>query len=359
MRILFASQLAALPQRAGGNQSSSHELLTALAARGHTVAHLCGLLPGGWLGWRNRLVRKLRPGIAFPVDRAMGYHSYRGWNPLDGVGEVVRRFRPDVAVVQAGQPMPLARRLLDEAVTAAVYLRDVEFHALGGSPVRHPRVIYFANSRFTAARYRESFGIEAMVVPPLIDPLRYRSAPARTKVTFVNPHPNKGVEIAFRLAEARPDIPFEFVQSWRLRPDFADACRRRAAAAGNIDWRPPTFRPAEIYRNTRILLAPSVYQEAWGRVASEAQVNGIPVLASTSGGLPEAVGPGGLLVPPDAPFEDWLNALSRLWDDRAAYDRYAAAAAAHAARPEFQPDRLVDRFAAALADHAARSAVAA
>jgi glycosyltransferase involved in cell wall biosynthesis len=107
-----------------------------------------------------------------------------------------------------------------------------------------------------------------------------------------------------------------------------------------------------IYARTRILLAPSLWEEGWGRVISEAQISGIPVLASNRGGLPESVGPGGLLVAHDAPLDRWRNALSAMWDDVDVYGQLSAAAAKHSRRPAIQPDRLLDRFAAILQAHA-------
>jgi len=92
------------------------------------------------------------------------------------------------------------------------------------------------------------------------------------------------------------------------------------------------------------VLMPSVWEESWGRVVSEAQVSGIPALASNTGGLPEAVGPGGMLVDRQADLSDWLHALSQLWDDDARYDHYARAARTHSHRPEFQPNAVVSRF---------------
>jgi hypothetical protein len=45
--------------------------------------------------------------------------------------------------------------------------------------------------------------------------------------------------------------------------------------------------------------------EAFGRVIVEAQVNGIPVVARRTGGIPEALGDAGVLLPPDAPGAAW------------------------------------------------------
>src|SRR5204862_7081227 len=78
--------------------------------------------------------------------------------------------------------------------------------------------------------------------------------------------------------------------------------------------------PAVVYlHDARVLLVPSVTAEGWGRVVREAQASGIPVVATGVGGLPEAVGSGGIVVPPAAGFEGLLRALAMLWDDREAY----------------------------------------
>ena len=99
-----------------------------------------------------------------------------------------------------------------------------------------------------------------------------------------------------------------------------------------------------VYARARLLLVPSQWEEAWGRVVSEAQASGIPAIASDIGGLPESVGPGGILVSPDAPLERWLAALSALWDDAAAWERYADAAAAHFAALDLSPERAARRL---------------
>ncbi|ULB12441.1 glycosyltransferase (plasmid) [Cereibacter azotoformans] len=91
-----------------------------------------------------------------------------------------------------------------------------------------------------------------------------------------------------------------------------------------------------VYDKARLVLAPSLWQEAWGRVATEAQFCGLPVIGSSRGGLPEAIGPGGLIVDADAPLSAWVAAVRRLWDDPAEYERLAIEAIAHAGRPEIK-----------------------
>lgn len=43
-----------------------------------------------------------------------------------------------------------------------------------------------------------------------------------------------------------------------------------------------------VYDEMSVLIVPSLWQEAWGLVATEAQIRGIPVIAAKIGGLPEA-----------------------------------------------------------------------
>src|SRR5271156_3811764 len=102
----------------------------------------------------------------------------------------------------------------------------------------------------------------------------------------------------------------------------------------NVTLAPPQQDMRKVYGRCKILLAPSVWEEGYGRVVTEAQISGIPVVASTRGGLPEAVGPGGILLDLDSPISDWAAAVRKLWQDQRHYRELSAAAVAHAQRRE-------------------------
>jgi glycosyltransferase involved in cell wall biosynthesis len=104
----------------------------------------------------------------------------------------------------------------------------------------------------------------------------------------------------------------------------------------------------KIYGKCKILLVPSLWNEGYGRVAHEAQISGIPVIASTRGGLPEAVGPGGLLLDPESPIENWVNALRSLWQNDDAYAKMSAVAKAYAERPEASFESHMNAWVTAL-----------
>ena len=52
----------------------------------------------------------------------------------------------------------------------------------------------------------------------------------------------------------------------------------------------------EFYRQVKVLLVPSLVPEGFPRMILEAEANGIPVIAHNLGGIPEALGKGGILI---------------------------------------------------------------
>lgn len=342
MRVLFTSGNAYPPQQSGGAQSSTDQLVYALMKAGHEAAVMCRLSGGGWTEWRARFQRRLTR-RRFSHDTRLGYPVFRTWI-LSETSEVVDRFRPDVAVVQSGNVMQIARDLEANGVPIALYFRNVEFDELGGDPTELRSALYIANSKFTAAKYEQEFGIHSTVIPPLVDPERYRVESSRETVTLINPYPLKGGNLALEIARRCPDIPFVFVESWELDDAIRAALTASLADLPNVTLRPRTNDMKSVYGKARILLAPSQWEEAWGRVASEAHCSGIPVLGSDRGGLPEAIGPGGTILAHDAPAEDWAKALRRMWDDKAEYVRLSEAARTFATRPEMNPDNQFATF---------------
>ena len=349
LRILFVTDHIHFPQGGGGAERNTHELSVALRDRGFHPAVISSLTPdNSWLSWTNRLRRALPPRQEFPRDSMCGYPVYRGWN-MNRSGEVVDRFKPDVIVVQSTHPDPFLRALKPHGIPMAVYLHEVSdidhLASLAGA-----NVSLLANSNFTARRLLEQCGLRSQVVVPLIDPRYYVTEVRPERVLFVNTVPRKGLEIAFAIAERRPDVQFDFVLSWILKPDRVAELAARARKAGNIVLHRPTDDMRSLYAKTRLLLVPSQWEETWGRIVTEAHINGIPVLGSSTGELPQVIGPGGLTVAANAPIEDWLTAFGRLWDNPESYAEFARAAREYSKRDEIQPATIVARLVDILQD---------
>lgn len=339
MRILFCQTTPHLPDATGGTEISIDTFCRRLSAKGIVAELLASARRGATLFSRHLLGRRDR----VQTDHGLGYPVHRTQAPLDVLARLCRTGEPPVVVAVSGAALDLCRVAIEAGAPAIANIRHPVLEDLG-APFTHPRLAHAVNSRFMADRLRERLNTNAIVLPPLVEPDAYRTATSRQVVTFVNPIPRKGVEIAFALAARRPDIPFEFVESWALRDRVVRLLRARAAHHGNVRLLRRVQDMRGVYARTRVILAPSLWDEAWGRVITESQLSGIPALAMARGGLPEAVGLGGLLVDGSASIADWEAALSQIWDDPAEYARLSQAALEHAARYEIQPDVIVDRF---------------
>ncbi|MBQ4081201.1 MAG: glycosyltransferase, partial [Thermoguttaceae bacterium] len=84
----------------------------------------------------------------------------------------------------------------------------------------------------------------------------------------------------------------------------------------------------EIYRQSKILLIPSLCEETFCRVAVEGALNGVPIVGSDRGALPEVVGNKSLtlsvparftastrIVPELSEVAPWIKAIVSLWND--------------------------------------------
>ncbi len=172
-------------------------------------------------------------------------------------------------------------------------------------------------------------------------------------VTFVNPEPRKGVHVFARIAEVlsrrRPDIRLLLVEG-ASKASFLPQLGIDLGGLKNLRIMPNSPDARQFLAATKILLMPSLMENA-GLVAMEAMFNGIPVVASNRGGLPETIGEAGFLIdiparytpetrelPTAEEVDPWVETIVRLWDDAAEYERWSRAAREHA--QQWHPDRL-------------------
>ena len=352
MRILFVTTNKHLPELRGGMEINTHQLSLALLERGASVGVLCGLAGVGLTGLSARLRRKLLRDPC-PADMRLGYPTWRSYDSIPYVGAVASVFKPDILVVQGGANfVPLVTTCLEVGRPVVCYLHTQDRLLLPSEMLKHPKISFIANSNFTKSMHPEK-KIRA-VVPPIVPPENYVTETSRSCAVFINPVPYKGLGIALGLAKARPDVTFMFIvnphglKRGQPIPQPWDRLRNVKLAGPIRDMR-------RIYRFAKLVLAPSQWLETWGRVATEAHFSGIPVLASDRGGLPEAVGSGGVCLPADSPFSLWLETFSRIWDDPIYYEKLCDAALYYSQRCEIRPVVIVESFLALLTHVAQRS----
>ena len=146
------------------------------------------------------------------------------------------------------------------------------------------RATVIANSKYMSSRAFDLFGINAEVLYPIVDISGIKDNldkcdAEKMWVVFVGDSPVKGLHHVIKVARHLPDVNFRIVSR------FVDEPRQE----GNIRWVPWETEPWRVYSGARLVIVPSQWEEAYGRVAREAYLLGIPVLVSAVGGLPEAV----------------------------------------------------------------------
>lgn len=119
-------------------------------------------------------------------------------------------------------------------------------------------------------------------------------------ITLINTNENKGGFILAQLAKKMPDRKFIAVigsyDDGGLQPVIVDTLTKLS----NVKVINHSPDVKSVYSQSRILLVPSRY-ESWGRVATEAMVNGIPVIACPTKGLQENCKGGAIFVTPRGP----------------------------------------------------------
>jgi len=363
LRILLAHNSLYYPSYGGGDKSN-RLLMEALAAKGHAVRVVARVEHFGAEAHAT-LVRELTARGTDPYARGHAGLEFQ----LNGVeiriltgdpnlrayfAAQVRAFSPEIVVASTDDPAHLMLETALQSAARVVYLVRatvaLPFGPDSGLPSEFQTEALrqadgvVAVGEYVARYTRHWGGVEAIHVPiSLLDPGEHPNLGRFDNrfVSMVNPCAVKGISIFLALAERFPQVEFAAVPTWgTTSADFA-ALRQLP----NVSILPPVDDIDDLLRQTRVMLAPSLWAEARSRMILEAMSRGIPVMASDVGGLAEAmlgmdyllpVNPVAryrpmvdeLMVPaveiPPQEVGPWVAVLARLLTDRAHYERLAA-----------------------------------
>ena len=106
------------------------------------------------------------------------------------------------------------------------------------------------------------------------------------------------------------------------------------------------------YRQIKIILVPSLVEEGFSRMILEAAANGIPAIANNVGGIPEALGNSGVLIPIesldtvdlDHTAECYVREIRRLMDNKNDYAVLSAKARQRARNHAKAQDKILRQF---------------
>ncbi len=269
---------------------------------------------------------------------------------LELAEQVFDRFKPDVLLTYGGHPasLELMRRARQRGIAVVFHLHNFGYN--DRRAFADVSAVIFP-SEYSRGHHARLLGLDGPVIPDPIPFDRIVAADPEPKyVTFINPQPSKGMAVFARIAvvlnERRPDIPLLVVEG-RGTSDALAKLPIDFSGLTNLSRMANTPDPRDFYRVSRAVLVPSLWRESLGRVPMEALANGIPVLASDRGALPETLGDGGFVftiperfgpstleIPTAHEVAPWVAVLEKLWDDPEFEARHRALARAEAQRWE-------------------------
>jgi len=253
-------------------------------------------------------------------------------------------FQPDIVWAQMEGARLIFERARKNRIRSLFFVRDAEFEPAELKSIARLGVHFVCNSQFLAGKVRQTTGRQASVVYPSLDASYGVDGDPGGYITMINPHRVKGVETFLAIAARLPSEKFLLLESWKLDETALVALTEKLVRLPNVRFIRRVADMPSIYGQTKLLLVPSVWEEAFGRVAIEAQSCKIPVVASARGGLPEAVGDGGILIDDYLDAEVWVQTIQQLLKDKAAYDGLSRKAYAHATQGAFSTAASARRF---------------
>lgn len=267
--------------------------------------------------------------------------------------------RPDMIILWGGMllEMTIMREAREAGIPVIFYLVNSGYK--DKSTFRYVSAI-MTDTQATANLYKERFGMRCHPIGKFIDTHLIRPSVRNPEfITFINPSFEKGVNVFMPMAklaaQENPEIKFLVVQSrgrWGVAmkvlkfipEDFPNV---------KIIGHQKDMRP--VYASTKVLLLPSTWHESGARVIAEALLNGIPVIASNTGGSAELVGEGGVMLdlpedvrekrgePADrATVRTWLDEVKRVWYDQSYFQELCRKAEQEAIKHDINHN--IDRF---------------
>jgi glycosyltransferase involved in cell wall biosynthesis len=323
-----------------------------------------------WLIASNGVQRVDPPlvrGIAAGVPISVLHRAIRKNTPSDSVESTeflscfevyLRQFKPSVLVTYGGDI--ITQEILSRARKRGI-ATVFTLHNFG-----YNDDLYFSNvdeilvaSSFSATYYKKSLNVNCAVISNIVDWQRVKVDRSEPRyLTFVNPSREKGVfcfvRIADELGRRRPDIPILVVESRGTEETLVN-CGIDLRTYGNVFLMVQTPDPRMFWSVTKLCIMPSLFWENQPLTAIEAMINGIPVIGSDRGGIPETLGQAGVVLPlPDRltpttrilpsseEVQPWVEAIIRLWDDPEWYEEHRLSALAEAKR--WSPEELEPRY---------------
>ena len=254
---------------------------------------------------------------------------------IPDLSKYILSFTPDILFTQLDQSAEIIEIGQKYNIPTVLFIHDAEPLTIDGllriKNWRHIHVIFV--SKYLKNKLAGLIHCPTTIIYPPFEKSLYKIAGPKTKhtyITMVNPVEYKGLSIIKNVIEKLPEKQFLLVAGWTDMQDL----RYQFGSFKNVTLISWQEDPRNIFKKTRLLLMPSVWEEAFGRIATEAAINGIPVIASDKGGLREAIGNGGILIKDYTNISSWTKIIRKI-DSSPMYYRALSKKSEHHAKKIF------------------------
>lgn len=256
-----------------GAEMSIHEVLKRLVSRG---AEVVALIPAD--------EQRMLDGVRIEPRVISGIHGF---------------FSPDVVIIQGDPSDHWCKDARIMGFKSVLMLRGSEGFLKYKDRICPEPDLAIANSHFVRSQWEARTDIPCTVSYPIID-IKSVNSKKKDKVLFMGGDRSlKGFNVVHKIAELLPNQTFKICGPM----DDTSGLPKNIEICGRVE-------PEEAYKNSWILLAPSLLEEGFGRAAYEASYLGIPIIHSGIGGLNEAAGPLGIDIGEVEDVDDWAHKAS-------------------------------------------------
>jgi glycosyltransferase involved in cell wall biosynthesis len=356
-RILFCDEnFFPVTPRSRGGQVSLHNLLMQLAKSYEVHAVFCGDSDKEFK-YHRIFLHQLK--CKFPTKPfwVSSYLLYEFWKK--NISRILDAIQPQLVITQYTAAPAVVDACLKRGIKVVYFIHDfselkqipiskkitlkdiTQLPFVVSSVLRTKKALRQAwkivvVSKFMKKVVKEFCNRRAEIVYPFLDFANVKIKKKNPKyITFISPDEFKGVDLFAELAKRNPNFKFLVVGKG------SSTGIKKIKALRNVSYLGFIKNLKRVFAKTRILLVPSIYYEGFGMTVVEAAINGIPSIASDRGGLPEAVGDGGMLVGVND-VKGWQKALEKLYFEKKFYAMLSKKAIEHAQL--FDSKKQIEKF---------------